>query len=385
LGLAYAALSDLDHSEAQLRRVVDELATLAPDDPVRLSAAYELVEVLSEAGKDAEAKNILAQADAVVRPRGPAAPRLRLLASTAHGDYFHGLGRYAEALDNYRVALALQADNPVKDDVQSARLRVYAADCEYLLNRPQAAIDTLKPIFATPDYLSHYGVRYGALAAIAQGRALGALGRLDEADALMTQALQALREHLGPGHQFTLIAANELGNVKVLTGKEAQALGLFQSVYEQTRKQYGADATLAFMAQANVGDLEMSLGHDDAALRDLLTAKEGLTRREGPNFPQIREVKLDLATVYVALGRLSEAQAMIDGIDQSVPHVEGANGPFAARLDALLAQMAMKQGDKQRARDLIQRATAGLRAGQTAPAVLAKYAAIEQRIEASAH
>jgi len=373
LAKAYAALSDLESSEIQLDKVLKDLTGADPADSTRLLAQYERVKVLIEMGRHDDARKALEEADLAAGARLREDSRIALAALTAHGDYLHGTGQHAQAFDYYRRAEALRERIAPNDELEWIRLRVYAADSLYFLNRLDESVAMLRP-FRTMDHaLERFGARYWALAGAVEGRSLGDGGHLEEGDAVLTAALRVMKEHVGARNQFTLAVENELGNMKVLLGRPLDALPLYRESYEATREGFGADSTPALTAQANLARLALIAGDAKGALRDLQTASDGIRRRAGDQFPQLQEVNLMLAEALLANHRPEDALRVVNSLDRTYPQVEGAQGPFDAQIDALKGQILHAQGRREEGRALIKTAIERMTVAHAAPSVVESF------------
>jgi non-specific serine/threonine protein kinase len=373
LAKSYEALSDVDDSESELRKVLDDLRNADPADPTRLQAQYQRVKVLIEMGRHDDARNAVEEADRAAGPHLQDASVVSLESLTAHGDYFHGAGQHAQALDYYRRAERLLDQIAPNDELEMARLRVYEADSLYFLNRLDESARTVDPYRTMDHALERIGARYWSLASAIEGRSLADGGRPEEGDALLTEALRVMKQRLGPHNGFTLAVENELGNNKLLLGRPQEAMPLYRDSFDATREAFGADSVDALTAQANIGSIELMDGNAGAALKDLQQASDGVRRKAGDRFPQLQEINLLLAEALLANHRVTESASVLDSLDRSYPQVEAAHGPFDAQIDALRGQILYAQGQHEQALALVRDAIQRMEASHTAKSVLDLY------------
>ena len=76
------------------------------------------------------------------------------------------------------------------------------------------------------------------------------LGRLDEADALATQAVGGARAKLAPTHPFRLAAIGELGTTRTMLGRHEEAEALLMESYD------GLSATFGPTHERTIGLIE---------------------------------------------------------------------------------------------------------------------------------
>ncbi len=359
-------MSDLKDGEGELRKVLEDLRGADPADPIRLQAQYLLVKVYIEMGRHEDARKAVEAADLAAGAHLQEGGVVALDSLTAHGDYFHGIGQHAQALDAYRRAELLLERIAPGDELEMARLRDYEADSLYFLNRLDESVRTVAPYQTMDHALERIGARYWGLASAIEGRSLGDGGRSQEGDVLLTEALRVMREHVGPRNGFTLAVENELGNNKLLLGRPHEALALYRDSFEATRDAFGADSVPALTAQANIGNIELLDGQAGAALADLQQASDGMRKKNGDKFPQLQEINLLLAEALLANHRASAALAVLDSLDRSYPQVEGAHGPFDAQIDALRGQILYSQGRREEGLALVRDAIGRMEATHTA-------------------
>jgi serine/threonine-protein kinase len=113
------------------------------------------------------------------------------------------------------------------------------------------------------------------------------LGRVDEAVALMRQALADLERTLEPGDRRRLDAAVRLGDMLVVQGKFAEARRLEESVLARIGTPSAELAELAYDAEYTLGVALGELGETAAAAKTLQRLVDGERRRSGGLSPDL--------------------------------------------------------------------------------------------------
>ncbi|HEY5999089.1 MAG TPA: tetratricopeptide repeat protein [bacterium] len=142
--------------------------------------------------------------DVTVFGRAAAVTRDNWLAQDSLGTAAMAAGRYAEAAERYRAALAIRPDHVgAAGNLASALLQA---------GEPRAAIDAYRRILRVDD--SRAGTYYNL------GVALAAAGETGEAAAAYRAALEREPDHLN--------ALNNLGNILDAGGRSAEAMALYR-------------------------------------------------------------------------------------------------------------------------------------------------------------
>jgi serine/threonine protein kinase/tetratricopeptide (TPR) repeat protein len=153
------------------------------------------------------------------------------------------------------------------------------------------------------------------------------LGNLEQAQALLEQALATRLARLGAGHPDTLASKNSLALLYQAQDKFAPAEKLFQEVVQGLAAALGADHTRTLTAQHNLATLYQSLGQYDRAEA---LHKEVLHKRLAQlpaNHPDVLTSKNTLALLYKEQGKYSQAEPLFREVLQRRTLQLGADHP----------------------------------------------------------
>jgi serine/threonine protein kinase len=146
-----------------------------------------------------------------------------------------------------------------------------------------------------------------ANAAIELGKVLAGEGRRAEAEPLLRQGLDCLRQVLGEGHPDTLNAMNCLALFFAHSGKAEDADLLSAKLREVSRRALGEEHPVTMRAMSNY-----LVGHmtDPAAPAMLARILEARRRALGQEHPDTLASMNNLAGCHLVWGRLAEAEAL---------------------------------------------------------------------------
>lgn len=288
---------------------------------------------------------------------GPALDRIRALgdveneavALTNLGWIYRTLGRPEEALHSYEQALAVLG--ALGDEHPGRRARQ-----GQLLNNRAVLLRELGEVEeAVGDYLEALEIfratgdrRWQGHLLHNLGSAYGALGDPDRGRAFYEEAL-ILRRELGDtaGEALTLAG---LGHGEVVQGRLEQALGLYRRTLELERAmgdRQGEAQALVFAARA----LQLQ-GDPAAALEALEEARD--RAGEGQDRRLQGDVARGTAEAYLHLGRIGEAERLLEGLLEISPETVGPDR--RARALTLLAETLAAGGRRREARERVDEA-----------------------------
>jgi tetratricopeptide (TPR) repeat protein len=193
-------------------------------------------------------------------------PTIEAALRLAIGRTYHGLGQHAQSAAHLRVAFEILARFPA----DPARLE---AMCEL-------------------------------------GHNLCHLGKLDEAEPLLTNAAQELASTLGHGHPTSLLSAEYLAELQAARGHFAEAEVTYRRYLDLARRAVKPDQEVILTAVNNLGLVLLRLGKTDEA--------EGIYRRllqdsrqvRGPKHPGTLSVINNFATVLEKQKNFAEAEQL---------------------------------------------------------------------------
>ncbi|WP_428381888.1 protein kinase domain-containing protein [Nevskia ramosa] len=187
------------------------------------------------------------------------------------------------------------------------------------------------------------------------GTVLNMAGRLDDAIPEQRAAREAaLAISGGRETQYSVTAANGLAYAYFASGRNAEALPLFQ-LYLDFQRQNGAPSDTPKLTRS-LNNVAMTLLHLKRAPEALPLAREALAidqRSVGPGHPDTLVHTMNLALIADAAGRRSEAEALSDaalaGARKQYQHDEWDIGWFTLKAGGLMAA----HGRKAEARQLL--------------------------------
>src|SRR5271155_495480 len=135
-------------------------------------------------------------------------------------------------------------------------------------------------------------------------------GKLAEAEAMYTQALQGSEEALGPKHTSTLSTVNNLGNLYADQGKLAEAEAMYTRALQGSEEALGPKHTSTLSTVNNLGLLYANQGKLAEAEAMYTRALQGKEEALGPKHTSTLNTVNNLGNLYKDQGKLAEAEAM---------------------------------------------------------------------------
>ena len=137
-------------------------------------------------------------------------------------------------------------------------------------------------------------------------------GKLDEAEPLFREALQAYREVLGDRHQSTLASINNLGVLLRDTGSDlGEAEALFREALQAKRETLGDRHLATLTSMLSLGKLLKAKGDLDGARERLRDALQALRETVGDDHPKTRDGAKSLAELLRSMGRHDESERLV--------------------------------------------------------------------------
>lgn len=299
LGLLLLAHGRPEEAEPHLRDAWSRRQSVGPPDPLELARdAFGLAQTLRLQGEDQESEAFcgiaverLAAADAADPDLLAEALLLHAALAAARGDLRTAARRYAAAIEarpdpsamlEYADTLGALGDRRQSEAVlaQALQLRVGADERPH----PQAGeiLHRLALLAAeTGDFAkartllqrarrafaASSGTESAPAAAAADtfGNVLRALGELDEAAAVLTEALEVRRRTLGPRHPEVAATLNNLAGTHHLAQRLSQAEPLYRQAIAILSERFGPNDPLVAEPSFNLGYLLLARGDRTAA------------------------------------------------------------------------------------------------------------------------
>ncbi|MEZ6135016.1 MAG: serine/threonine-protein kinase [Pirellulaceae bacterium] len=129
-------------------------------------------------------------------------------------------------------------------------------------------------------------------------------GDFDRAGEELQRLVQVSEELLGSAHENTLAFKYNLAGTMLRTGKDAQALPLFQAVWEAHQAQGRESLASAQRCLGHLAKLSWSTGDLESALEHYQTLIDFETKREAPRVDVLAQLTTDLASIEAERGDL---------------------------------------------------------------------------------
>jgi serine/threonine protein kinase/Flp pilus assembly protein TadD len=152
-------------------------------------------------------------------------------------------------------------------------------------------------------------------------------GRLEAAEKLTLQVLEAQAKLLGPRHADTLSTSCNLGMVYLARGKYGQAEKLLQETVDIQVETLGADAVDTMDTMVCLAELHRirgRYGHAESMYEKVLEAN---VRHFGADHPKVMSAKNNLALVYYTQGKFPQAERLLKETLEYLIAKQGADHP----------------------------------------------------------
>ncbi len=336
------------------------LATLAPgfaqqQDITAIERRYkQLYAAKQYAAALVEARRL----EAVVRARFGAAHRHNGVTLNNLGEVSGALGKYREAEEFYRRALAIEGNALDADDpALAATLDNLANLYSHQGKHAEATELAQRALAITERALGPSNLRLVFTLRIL-AKAQESRGRPGDAAALWTRVLSITEQASGASHHDVIEALENLGSAHQASGHYREAEAAFKRMLALVEQTKGSGHILVSTTLLNLGNAFIHAGRhreaEDAFRRGLAIGEAAL----GPNDPEVGKLINALANAYMQQGRGEETEALllrVKGI------YERAFGPGHTRVGIVihnLANLYQGQGRYGEAEDLMKRALA---------------------------
>ena len=201
------------------------------------------------------------------------------------------------------------------------------------------------------------GDRYFSLfAALNLGAHYSGMGRYEEAQPLLTEALEVARLRWGPKAEWTLVYTMILADLYRATGQYEEAEQLLEATLETTRQKWGTQHRTTLRALTFLGGLRTDQGYYDEAETLLREALKGCRLTMGStirNESEIPPVALNaLAVLLTEQKHYTEANSLLEEALSINTRLLGDNRSPTLIIKHSLAILRTRQGEYENANDL---------------------------------
>ncbi|KAF8850968.1 TPR-like protein [Acephala macrosclerotiorum] len=148
-------------------------------------------------------------------------------------------------------------------------------------------------------------------------------GKLAEAEAMYSRALQGCEEALGPKHISTLLTVGNLGNLYIDQGKLAEAEAMYSRALQGFEEALGPKHTSTLDTVHNLGNLYIDQGKLAEAEAMYSRALGGKEEALGPKHTSTLDTIMNQGSLYYTQGKLYDAEAKYSWALQGYEEVLG--------------------------------------------------------------
>ena len=345
LGTAYFGLTDYSNAEKYREQALQLLdAGEGADSTAALEAQYQLISVLVQTNRLDEAAKRLQASDRLAGSRLTGSSHLAFQAHWTRAGYYKLRMNAADAAREYVAADRIRAAIDPDNDMLLLRLRDALSWCYVRQGHNEDAERVLRDLM-TPQYPpQRVGPLYWAQARIDYGVALKSLGKDDDAERVMSAALEELRESLGPDHFFVAVVQNELGDLYIRQSKWALAVASLREAQQILRQRTGEHGQATLIVGANLGIVQYRTAQFQQAVDTLSGVRTDLVTLLGATSPQAQSVSYYLAASLAAVGRYTAAAPLLHDLRPADLASAEPRDDWAPRLDALRGTILGGQG-----------------------------------------
>ncbi|NNF29082.1 MAG: tetratricopeptide repeat protein, partial [Gemmatimonadetes bacterium] len=352
LGWVRHQQGDLEEAEARLEESVERWRGIQTDSAGLARALNDLCGVYTTLGRFEEAEALCVEAMAIRRDIYP--PNHRAIAVTANnlGNAVGSQGRRDESLEwAQESARILEAALGRRHRRTLFALRnvavghAWLGDWERSAQMSREIADAYEELGGPLDIDLAWSLQsYGA--------ALGRLGRIQEADSVLSRGYEIASTRLGD-HPLTAYLLDQRRGLLQRDGRRPEALDLARRSLDMYRRLYADDHPDVATGLTRVGELAT----DPSEAVEAYEAAAGmLGRLEGEGGQGAVRATISLARALLADDRPAEALSLFDSLEASIPEAFGTDHPYAVAPYLGRAQAHAALGERGAAREWLSEA-----------------------------
>lgn len=361
IGRAYFGLSDYTNAEAFQKRAVSQLdSSVGMADLESMQARYQLSRTLGQEHRFAEAGKVLDEADAAAGPLLTQPTRLAMIGTWSRGIYHLAQMQPEQALPYFERAEQLRDVVAAEDVTWLFRIRGDLAWCYVRLGRDADAIQALRDLLQPRYSLVEIGATDWNKVRLEYAVALANLARLDEAEGVLKDSLQQVRQALGEDNYVTGLVWNHLGAVYQSEARWEAAIDAQSRSYSIMRQTMGEQSPAALAAGLALAIPEYLSGRVAEALPLLQSAHTGLRKILGADAPMSQNAAFYLAAALNDRQQPEEALPLLRGVQAAAVNSVDPGVDWAQRIAGLRGAILLRQGQPAQGRPLVEGAVAQL-------------------------
>jgi tetratricopeptide (TPR) repeat protein len=184
--------------------------------------------------------------------------------------------------------------------------------------------------------------------------------RSRDAESMLAPAVGKLEASLGQTHGRTMLAKRVIGLAYLMNGKYDEAARMYAESYSALAQKFGDHYQNTISTLEQLGISQHLGGHSQLAA-DTLEKSLGFARAAyGEDNAMTQHIRYVLADCLLDMRRVREASVLLDGLRLELLQAAEVTSDWPSRLDYQAARTALIQGDTMTARQLTQRALAGI-------------------------
>ncbi|MCG8463104.1 MAG: serine/threonine-protein kinase [Holophagales bacterium] len=305
---------------AEALRRAAALAQAAGEDRLAVEAMLSLIRASSYLQSDLDEGQLVADMASTVLERLTFAADLKAALADQRGLLAFLAGRYEEAEQAHRQALALERERPDTSPERVATTLIRLANVLKEKGSLAVARDSLREALQIQQ--RSLGERHPDIATSLER--LGALdfelGELTTAESYYLRALDLFEDLHGPDHPKAAATALHLGGVYAKRGDLELALEQYEQARARLASSLGEDHPHVAVAWSNIGATQVELSRPASAVEAFARALAIQRATRGEGHPRTATTRLNLGFALGELGRHAEA----------IDHFEAAHSVFTS-------------------------------------------------------